>query len=95
MPARVRLLLASPCLLIAPLVVMAGEFPGDTNTITSLTVEQAKQLVESCPGVVVHLSWRGYPYACDNGLRADASEFRRNRVGHGGKPTPIDVVTTP
>jgi hypothetical protein len=68
MPARVRLLLASLCLLIAPLVVMAGEFPGDTNTITSLTVEQAKQLAESFPGVMVHISGIGYDHAYEKGL---------------------------
>jgi hypothetical protein len=68
MPARVRLLLASLCLLIAPLVVMAGEFPGDTNTITSLTVEQAKQLAESFPGVVVHISGIWYDQCYEKGL---------------------------
>jgi hypothetical protein len=45
MPAFARLLVASACLLIAPLAAAADELPADTSTITSLAAEQARRLV--------------------------------------------------
>jgi hypothetical protein len=56
MPTLARLLLASACLLIAPLVVMADELPKDTDKIESLTVEQAQRLVTEFKGTWLYLN---------------------------------------
>ena len=49
MPTNCRLLVFA-LLLLGPLVAMADEFPKDTNTITSLTAEEAKRLVAGFKG---------------------------------------------
>jgi hypothetical protein len=53
MPTVSHLLLVLACLLLGPLAATADELPKDTNKIESLTVEQARRLVETFPGVEV------------------------------------------
>ena len=61
MPTLARLFLAFALLLGAALGVMAEDLPEDTDKITSLTVEEAKRLVETFPGVeaVAEIKGRG------------------------------------
>ena len=58
MPTLTRLLLLFACLLLGPLVVIADELPKDTNTIESLTPEQARKLAAEFKGDY-HLSLNG------------------------------------
>ena len=55
MPTLTRPLLLFACLLLGPLVVIADELPKDTNTIESLTVEQARKLAAEFKGVNLFL----------------------------------------
>ena len=56
MPTLTRLLLLFACLLLGPLVVIADELPKDTNTIESLTPEQARKLAAEFKGQTLHLN---------------------------------------
>ncbi|MEX0671415.1 MAG: hypothetical protein WD060_13265, partial [Pirellulales bacterium] len=56
MPTLTRLLLLFACLLLGPLVVIADELPADTNTIKSLTVEQARKLAAEFKGQQLSLN---------------------------------------
>jgi hypothetical protein len=85
MPTLARLLLAAACLLVAPLVVMADELPKDTNTITSLTAEQAKRLVAEFKGQVLIL----------NGLTtldADTARVLAQFKGRVGLPPAVEEM---
>jgi beta-lactamase regulating signal transducer with metallopeptidase domain/ubiquinone biosynthesis protein UbiJ len=76
-PVRPLAAAAMASLLLAVLVTAAApirearadELPKDTNTIESLTVEQAKKLVEEFPGVTVEFTTKGFgPYKVGNCL---------------------------
>jgi hypothetical protein len=95
MPTLARLLLASACLLMAPLVVMADELPEDTNKIESLTVEQAQRLAKTFPGVEV--MFEGFsrpnclPLNCLKKLDADVAQAL---AGYSTGPLLLNGLTT-
>ena len=82
MPALTRVLLAFASLLLGPLVVMADEFPKDTDKITSLTVEEAKRLMAEFPD---RLALNGLPSLSDEAAKA---------LGHHTGALELDGLTT-
>jgi len=82
MPALTRVLLAFASLLLGPLVVMADEFPKDTDKITSLTVEEAKRLMAEFPDCLAL-----------NGLTSLSDEAAKALGHHTGTLT-LDGLTT-
>jgi len=63
------LLLAVLVMAAAPIrEARADELPKDTNTIESLTVEQARKLVEEFPGVTVEVTSKGGFYKLEKCL---------------------------
>jgi beta-lactamase regulating signal transducer with metallopeptidase domain len=107
-PVRPLAAAAMASLLVAVLVTAAApirearadELPKDTNTIESLTVEQAKKLVEEFPGVTVEVTSKGFgPYKVGNclplnGLKNLAPDVAQALAGYSKGPIFLNGLTT-
>jgi hypothetical protein len=71
----------------------ADELPGDTNTIESLTVEQAKKLVEEFPGVEVKFTSKDRSYNLEKCLPLNGIQKRALDVAQ--RPPDRDAGTGP
>ena len=99
MPTLARLLLVCASLLLGPLMAMADELPKDTNEIESLTVEQARKLAETFPGVVIQvtvaketLEWSNcLPL---NGLKKLDSDVAQALAGYSKGPLVLNGLTS-
>jgi hypothetical protein len=86
------LVLAS--LLLGPLAVMADELPKDTNKITRLTREQARELAETFPGVTGADTFNfrdGLPL---NGLKELEADVARALAAYSKGPMFLNGLTT-
>jgi hypothetical protein len=78
----------------------ADELPKDTNTIESLTVEQAKKLAEEFPGVEIEVEVKGYgiAQASDslplNGLKNLVPDVAQALAGYSKGPLFLNGLTT-
>jgi hypothetical protein len=107
-PVRPLAAAAMATLLVAVLVMAAApirearadELPKDTNQIESLTVEQAKKLVEEFPGVEVEVEVKGYgiAQASDslplNGLKNLVPDVAQALAGYSKGPLFLNGLTT-
>ena len=79
---------------------LADELPEDTNTIESLTPEQARKLAKEFPGVTVEFEIKGFgkPRVPDclplNGLKSLDAETARALAGYGKGPLVLSGLTT-
>jgi beta-lactamase regulating signal transducer with metallopeptidase domain/ABC-type branched-subunit amino acid transport system substrate-binding protein len=75
-------------------------FPADTNTIESLTVEQAKKLVKEFPGVTVELQLKGFgPVKLENclplnGITKLTPDVAQALAGYSRGPLYLNGLTT-
>jgi tartrate dehydratase beta subunit/fumarate hydratase class I family protein len=78
----------------------ADELPADTNTIESLTVEQARKLVEDFPGVTVEVTSKGFEsYELEeclpvNGLKKLTPDVAQALAGYSKGPLLLNGLTT-
>jgi beta-lactamase regulating signal transducer with metallopeptidase domain len=107
-PVRPLAAAAMASLLVAVLVTAAApirearadELPKDTNQIESLTVEQAKKLVEEFPGVTVEIQFKGFgPYKLEkclpvNGLKKLAPDVAQALAGYSRGALILNGLTT-
>jgi hypothetical protein len=99
MPTLIHLLLVFGSLLLGLRVAMADALPDDTNAIETLTVEQARELVERFPGVEVEFKNGRHPYSLGGalplkGLKTLDAEVARALAGYGKGPLVLDGLTT-
>jgi hypothetical protein len=99
--AMASLLLAVFVTAAAPIrEARADELPADTNTIESLTVEQARKLVEEFPGVTVEFTSAGFePYMITNclplnGLKKLTPDVAQALAGYSKGPLLLNGLTT-
>ncbi|GDX97453.1 hypothetical protein LBMAG47_31180 [Planctomycetia bacterium] len=107
-PVRPLAAAAMASLLVAVLVTAAApirearadELPKDTNKIESLTVEQAKKLVEEFPGVTVEVTSKGFgPYKVGNclplnGITKLTPDVAQALAGYSKGPLILNGLTT-
>jgi hypothetical protein len=99
MPTLIHLLLVFGSLLLGLRVAMADALPDDTNAIETLTVEQARELVERFPGVEVEFKNGRHPYSLGGalplkGLKTLDAEVARALAGYRKGPLVLDGLTT-
>jgi beta-lactamase regulating signal transducer with metallopeptidase domain len=107
-PVRPLAAAAMASLLLAVLVTAAApirearadELPADTNQIESLTVEQAKKLVEEFPGVTVEVQFKGFgSYKLKkclplNGITKLTPDVAQALAGYSKGPLILNGLTT-
>jgi beta-lactamase regulating signal transducer with metallopeptidase domain len=107
-PVRPLAAAAMASLLLAVLVTAAApirearadELPKDTNKIESLTVEQAKKLVEEFPGVTVEVEFKGlsiirvFNSLPLNGLKNILPDVAQSLAGYSRGPLFLNGLTT-
>lgn len=103
MPATRRSLVVLALLItwhaVGPGVAPANEFPADTNTIESLSPEQARRLVTEFPGVRVVVERKGRPQGMLaqclplNGLKSVDGDLAEALAGYRKGPLFLDGLT--
>lgn len=85
--------------MLCSVVVGADEWPADTNTIVSLTVEQARRLAREFPGAVAKREFRGEEWTLEgclplDGVRSLDAETTNALAGYRKGPLFLNGLTT-